>query len=173
MRGLGRHLRQVRDAQRLAGVAQPAQLAADDFGHAAADAGIDLVEDQRGHTGTAGRDHLDGQADARQLTARGHPIERACTLAGVGGDQELDVIGAGLADAIAGLGAYTHAELALGHAQRLNDVGDRGAECLGRCYAGLAQRIRGLAVGDYLCLLVVLEHGQLLAGAFKLGQLAA
>ena len=43
---VARDLRQVRDAQHLAGAESCAQLAADDVGDAAADAGVDLVEDE-------------------------------------------------------------------------------------------------------------------------------
>src|SRR4051794_4562355 len=46
--GVSGDLRQVRDAERLECRPQRAQLAPDDVGDAAADAGIDLVEDQPG-----------------------------------------------------------------------------------------------------------------------------
>ncbi len=46
--GLACDLRKVRDAQDLAALAELAQLAADDLGDAAADAGIHFVEDQAG-----------------------------------------------------------------------------------------------------------------------------
>src|SRR6185295_13722438 len=44
--GVGGDLRQVRDAEDLERGAERTQLAADDVGDAAADAGVDLVEDQ-------------------------------------------------------------------------------------------------------------------------------
>ncbi len=66
---LRRDLRQVRDAQYLRAAAERGQLAADDFGHGAADARIDLVENHR-MTGLAldtGRGHLHRQREPRQL----------------------------------------------------------------------------------------------------------
>ena len=47
--GVGGDLRQVRDAQHLAALAERLQQAADRGGNRAADAGVHLVEDQRGH----------------------------------------------------------------------------------------------------------------------------
>ena len=54
---------------------------AHDLGYAAADTGIDLVEDERGHRGLAREQHLDGERQARELAARSHARERAERLA--------------------------------------------------------------------------------------------
>ena len=51
MVGAGRHLRQVRDGQHLAVAAELLHQPADRVGHRAADAGVDLVEDQRRRAG--------------------------------------------------------------------------------------------------------------------------
>jgi len=57
------HLRQVRDGQDLAALAEAAQQLADDFRGRAADANIDFVEPQRRHARRLCGDHLDRQAD--------------------------------------------------------------------------------------------------------------
>ena len=57
------HLRQVRDGQDLAALAEAAQQLADDFRGRAADADIDFVEHQRRHARRLCSDHLDRQAD--------------------------------------------------------------------------------------------------------------
>jgi hypothetical protein len=92
--GAGRDLRQVRDRQHLAVAAELLHQAADGLGDGAADAGIDLVEDQRRRRGRRrswlGAVDGDGQRDARQLAARSHLAERPRRAAGVAGDQELD-----------------------------------------------------------------------------------
>ena len=78
---LARDLRQVRHAQHLRPLAERAQLAPDDFGHAAADTRIDFVEHQAGQRVALGRGDLDREADARQLAARGDFRERPRRLA--------------------------------------------------------------------------------------------
>ena len=60
---LAGHLGQVGHAQHLPLVAQLPQSPAHDFGDAAADAGIDLVEDEAGNARAAGGDDLNGQGD--------------------------------------------------------------------------------------------------------------
>ena len=74
--GAGGHLRQVGHGQHLAVAAELLHQAAHRVGHGAADAGIDLVEDQRrrrlGAAAELARGHRDGQRDARQLAAGGH-----------------------------------------------------------------------------------------------------
>ena len=90
----------VGNTQYLRVAAQLAQQAPDNFGDTAADAHVDFIEDQAGHGEVAGADHLDGQADPRQFTAGGHLAQRFQGLAGIGGEQEFDVlepVGAGVA----------------------------------------------------------------------------
>ena len=60
----------------------------------AADAGVDLVEDERRHRAGAGQRHLEGQHHPGQLAARGALVQRARLGAGVGGEQELDLVDA-------------------------------------------------------------------------------
>src|SRR5438876_274808 len=89
----GGDLRQVGDAEHLALLAEASQRPADRLGDAAADAGIDLVENQRADRRSLRRDHLDRQADARELASGGDPRERAQRQARVRGDLELDFLG--------------------------------------------------------------------------------
>ena len=67
--GVRRDLRQVRDAQHLKRRAERLELAADDVGDPAADAGVDFVEDQAGRASAGGR-------ALRALPASG-PLRRA------------------------------------------------------------------------------------------------
>ena len=87
-------LRQVRDAEDLAALGQGAQLRADRARRVPADAGIDLVEDERGLGAVVGDAH-EREHDARELAAGGDLAQRAGRHAGVGGDEELDGVGAG------------------------------------------------------------------------------
>jgi len=80
-------LGQVRDHERLAGTAPPAGYASQRFAHSpadlAADALVDLVEDQRGHGIVLREDHLERQHQARQLTPGRDLGERAALQADV------------------------------------------------------------------------------------------
>ena len=94
--GAGRHLGQVGDGQHLPVAAELAHQAPDRLRDGAADAGVDLVEDQRlRRTQLAGGDG-DGQRHARQFAARGDLGDRPWRAAGMAGDQEADVFQAGL-----------------------------------------------------------------------------
>ena len=89
--GAGRDLRQMRHCQYLSLEAQPLHQPADGFCDCAADAGIDLVEDQRADARvfamTGG--HRDRERDARQLAAGGDARERTRRAALMTGDEEL------------------------------------------------------------------------------------
>ncbi len=86
-------LRQVRDAEHLPARAQCLEEPSDRRGDRAADAGVDLVEDERRHfADLAGRD-LDGERDPRQLAAGGDPGQRTERLLGVARHAELDLLG--------------------------------------------------------------------------------
>ncbi len=89
---LGRNLRQVGDAQDLGPLRQGAQQFAHHLRHGAADTHVHLVEYHAGHGTAAGRHHLDGETDARQLAAGGNPAQGLGGCAGVGADQEFDVL---------------------------------------------------------------------------------
>src|SRR2546423_684450 len=69
--GARRHLRQMRDAEHLALLAQALERPTDGLRHRAADAGIDFVEHQRADRRGLRRHQLDGEAHARELAARG------------------------------------------------------------------------------------------------------
>src|SRR6266566_329748 len=126
--GEGRDQRQVGDAEDLAAPAEPAELAADDLGHGAADAGIDLVEDERGAPLLGGGEGLEGEHDARQLAARGHAGERARLLARVRREEELDLVPAlGAERAPLGLGE-TRLEARAGERERLELRGQRAGQ---------------------------------------------
>ncbi|MNH02019.1 hypothetical protein D3C79_612470 [compost metagenome] len=86
------HLRQVGHGQYLAALAQPAQQLADDLGGRATDADVHLVEHQRRDARGLRGDHLDGQADARQLAARCHFGQALERLPRVGADQQFDLL---------------------------------------------------------------------------------
>ena len=91
--GQRRDLRQVGDAEHLALGAERAQALADRPRRLAADAGVDLVEDQR--RGTRPRRHRhQRQHHARQLAARRALAQRRRGHARVGRQQELDALGA-------------------------------------------------------------------------------
>ena len=92
MVGVGRHLRQMRDAEHLARRAERLQQLADGGRDRAADAGIHLVEHQRRHAGDLAGRHRDRQRHARQLAARGDLGQRSRRLRRMRGDIELDVL---------------------------------------------------------------------------------
>ena len=61
---LGGDLGEVGDAEDLAFAAEFGQESSDDFGHAAADAGIDFVKNQGADFALGGGLHAQGEADA-------------------------------------------------------------------------------------------------------------
>ena len=63
-RALAGHLRQMRDGDHLHMAAHPGEHPAHFLGHAARDAGVDLVEDERGHTLVFGQKGLDAEHNA-------------------------------------------------------------------------------------------------------------
>ena len=70
------------------------QLFADHGRGAAADADVDLVEDQRRPRLGARQNRLQRQRDARKLAAGRDPRHRAWLLARIGGQQKLDLVDA-------------------------------------------------------------------------------
>ena len=93
--GMGRDLREVRDAQHLVAAGQRPQAAPDRVGAAPADARVHLVEHEGRRRVRLGEDLLDRQRDARQLAAGGDPGERAERLAGIRGEAIDDLVHAG------------------------------------------------------------------------------
>src|SRR5207253_3449823 len=96
-RGEAGDLRQVGDADDLVPRRELLELPPDDLGDAAADAGVDLVEDERGRGAAAGgleEGRGDGELDARELAARGNALHRLRLLAAVRGDEDLDAVDA-------------------------------------------------------------------------------
>src|SRR5438105_3570871 len=85
---------QMRDTEHLPAAAERGELVADDGGGAAADAGIDLVEDHCRRVVVAGEDDLKRQHRARELAARGDSRERPVGLVRVRREPELDALGA-------------------------------------------------------------------------------
>ena len=73
---------------------QPRQPPADLARGLPADAGVDLVEDHDRHRVGAGEHDLDGEHDARELTAGGALVHRPRRRAGVGGQQQRDLVDA-------------------------------------------------------------------------------
>ena len=122
MVGAGGDLRQVGDGDDLAAGAELLHEAADGLGDGAADAGVDLVEDQRRRRCAGalalGADDGDGEGDSRQLAARGDLGERPRRRAGVAGDQELDRFDAERLRRVGG--DELDLEAAAGHAELLH-----------------------------------------------------
>ncbi len=97
MRAARRHLRRMGHDQNLQAGAETLQPLADRRGDRAADAAVDLVEDQRRHRRGAGQHQLQRQHEARQLAARGDARERPERRAGDGRDLEMHALAAMLA----------------------------------------------------------------------------
>src|SRR5436190_11486664 len=93
-------LRQVGDAENLPATAERAQLLAHRARRVAADARVDLVEDERART-AAGRDAHQREHHARELAAGGAVAEGGRRDARVRGDHELGALGAGRRDLVA------------------------------------------------------------------------
>ena len=165
-------LRQVGHAQDLPGLAEFAQLAADDGRDGTADARIHLVEHHGRHAVQAERGHFDGQRNARQFAAGGHLAQRARRLAGVGGDEEFGAFAAQRVGAGFRLGFQFDLETPAAHAEFADQRADRGGERMGRLSARCAQLFRrGLPavarVGQF-----GIEPGQTFAGALQCFQFA-
>ena len=135
--GAGGHLRQVGDGQHLAVAAQLLHQPADGFGHGAADAGIDLVEDQRLRRAQLAGGDGDGQRDARQLAARGHLAHRPRRAAGMAGHQESRRLPGPLARGLRQR-LQRHFEAAALHAQALHGLRDGLGQLRRRLGARLA-----------------------------------
>ncbi len=115
--GERRDLRQVGDAQDLAPLGQRAQLAADRARRLAADARVDLVEDERCRALALARDAHECEHRARELAARGGLAQRSRRHARVRCDAELDALVPGRGPSLPELELYgevgaLHAELA-------------------------------------------------------------
>ena len=89
--GTGRHLGQVGHGQHLAVAAQLPHEPAHGLGHRAADAAVDLVEDQGRRLAELAGGDRDRQRDARELAAGSDLADRPRRAARMAGDQELDV----------------------------------------------------------------------------------
>src|SRR5215208_6749617 len=93
----GGDLRQVRDAEDLAGVAERPEPLADRTRRLPAHASVDLVEHQRARLAGARHRHQ-REHHARELASGGGVANRSRRHARVGREQELDPLGAGRAD---------------------------------------------------------------------------
>ena len=124
-----RDLRQVRDRDHLSALGEAAQRLGDAVRRDAADAGVDLVEDER----LTARDDGERERHARELAARGRVGDRAEGHAGVGPDQE-DGLVAAARPWFALL--QLDAELALPHADALEVLGNGSGEGLDRGGSG-------------------------------------
>ena len=90
--GERRDLRQVGDHQDLGVLGEHGQPAADLDRRLAADAGVDLVEDERRHRVGRRQRHLDAEHHPGELTAGGALAQRLGLGADVGGQQQLDLV---------------------------------------------------------------------------------
>ncbi len=88
------HLRRMCDRDHLHAPAEPRQALADGVRNRAADAGIDLVEDQRRRRAAIGQHHFQRQQETRELAAGGDLHHRARPGAGIGLHPELDPVDA-------------------------------------------------------------------------------
>ena len=89
----GCHLRQVCHREHLPFAAELLHQTAHGVGYRAADAGVDLVEDQRGRAvARSCCRHRNRQRQTRQLTARRHLGQCTRRAAGVAGDAQLDAL---------------------------------------------------------------------------------
>ena len=70
-------LRRVGDDEDLRALPERLQPAADGVGGGAADAAVDLVEDQRQAGGAGAEADLEREQEARELAARGDAVDRA------------------------------------------------------------------------------------------------
>ena len=102
--GVGRDDGEVGHAHDLAHAAERGQPLAHRTRHGAADAGVDLVEDERADAVLRGEQRLPRQEDARQLAARGDARQRARLLSRVRREAELDAVGARGAGRLAAAG---------------------------------------------------------------------
>ena len=102
--GEGGDLREVGDAEDLVEGGEGAEFFADDGAHAAADVGVDFVEDEYGDAIAAadaagvtalGEDGFEGEHYAGEFATGGDAAEWAGGLAGVGGDEEFGGFKAG------------------------------------------------------------------------------
>ena len=143
--GGGRDLRQVRDAEHLRGRGELAQLVGQHARGAAADARVDLVEDEHLGGAAVARREAHGERDARELAARGDAAERAGGQARVGGQAHLDGVAPARAERRVG---DRDLEARAVHAHVGEVALDALGERLARLLAPLAQRrreaIRGL-----------------------------
>ncbi len=89
---IGRDLGEMGDHQHLAGPGQSGQAAPDAQRRAAADPGVDLVEDEGGHRVGRAEHHLDPEHHPRQLTAGGALGQRPWRGAGMRRQHQLDLV---------------------------------------------------------------------------------
>jgi hypothetical protein len=114
-------------------------------GHRAADAGVDLVEDERRRRAAIGQHHLQREHETRQFAARGHFHQRPGARARIGLRPELhliDAVGAGQARVAGDLGDEPR-PLQL---QGRQFAADGGVEFLRRRLARLRQRVGAAGV---------------------------
>ena len=127
--GEGGHLRQVGHHEDLDVPGQHRQPAADLDGGAAADAGVDLVEDEGRDGVDGGQHHLDGEHDAGEFTAGGALAQRPGRGAGVRLEQEGDLVRAERSQLARGL--HVDDQGGVGHGQGRQLRADPGGEVLG------------------------------------------
>ena len=126
-------LRQVGDAEHLAAGREGVQPGADDVRHRPADAGVDLVEDQRLARDVGRGQRLHRQHHPRQLAARGDAAERPEVLADVRREEQLEAIGAGRSPLALRLdGVQRERAAGAGH----GELGERLLERLGEARRG-------------------------------------
>ena len=119
-------LRQMRDREHLMKRGDVTQRFPDLESDSATDPGIDFVEDQRRHTVEPCEDGLQGQRDARQLTARCNAREEASVVTNIQSDTEFDRLGASRTHVCQR--DETNAKPPVGHAESGEILVDRSPE---------------------------------------------
>ena len=134
-------LREVRHAEHLRALPDAPEQLPDGLGDRAADARVDLVEDQRRYRAGIAGGELQRETDARELAARGDAPEGRRGDAGVRADQEGHGVHA-VGRSRLGIGRDVHDEPTALHRERLHRLGDEGAERPGVARAPGAEPLR-------------------------------
>ena len=130
--GEGRDLREVGDDDDLAVPGELGEPAPDLHRDPAADAGVDLVEDERAARTVGGQHDLEREPDAGQLAAGGDLAEAARLGARVGREEQVDRVGAVRAERGRGEG---EGQAGVRHGQGGQLAGHGVGEPLGRAAA--------------------------------------
>ena len=137
-------LGQMGDAQDLLFQRKGKELFPHFVGRPAADAGVDLIEDQRAHRVCPAEYAFDGQHNAGKFAARSHFVQRFQRFPRVRGQQEDHVVGAAAGEfdmALLRRALHLDAKTGVGHIQLMQLLLDPCRQILGRTHPPLVQRL--------------------------------